>query len=99
MNARVEIEAGGENVGDFEKANVLRERGGDGTGVLVEVFEAPRPEFLGNDEEVTLTTYVEGLVVIIACRADECEYDDKKKRLTFKGNCRGCRVYDPKQAA
>ncbi|MGD8717381.1 MAG: hypothetical protein PVH29_01035 [Candidatus Zixiibacteriota bacterium] len=99
MNARVEIEAGGESFGDFEKANVLRECGGDGTGVLVEVFEAPRPAFLDSDEEVTLTTYVEGLVVIIACRADECEYNQEKKRLTFKGNCRGCRVYDAKPAA
>jgi hypothetical protein len=99
MNARVEIEAGGESFGDFDKANVLRECGGDGTGVLVEVFEAPRPTFLDSDEEVTLTTYVEGLVVIIACRADECEYNQEKKRLTFKGNCRGCRVYDAKQAA
>lgn len=99
MDARVEIEAGGERFGEFEKANVLRECGGDGTGVLVEIFEAPCPAFLGSDEEVTLTTYVEGLIVIIACRADECEYDQEKKLLTFKGNCRGCRVYDPKQVA
>jgi hypothetical protein len=98
VDARVEIKAGGESFGEFEKANVLRERGGDQTGVLVEVFGAPRPPFLGADEEVTLTTYVEGLVVIIACRADECAYDERKKLLTFRGNCRGCRVYDPKPA-
>jgi hypothetical protein len=99
VDARVEIEAAGEKFGEFENAVVLRERGGDWTGVLVEVFDAPRPTFLGSSEEVTLTTYVEGLVVTIACRADECEYDEEKKLLTFRGNCRGCRVYDPKQVA
>jgi hypothetical protein len=99
VDARVEIEAGGESFGEFERANVLRECGDDRTGVLVEVPQAPRPAFLGRDEEVTLTAYVEGLVVTIACRADECEYDEEKKLLTFRGNCRGCRVYDPKQVA
>jgi hypothetical protein len=98
VDARVEIEAGGESFGEFDNAVVLRECGGDQTGVLVEVFEAPRPPFLGGDGEVTLTTYVEGLIVIVACRARECEYDEEKKRLTFRGNCSGCRVYDPEQA-
>jgi hypothetical protein len=98
MDARVEIEAGGQKFGEFEKATVVREYGGDGTGVLVEVYGAPPPPFLGVEEEVTLTTYVEGLIVIIACRADECEYDERRKRLLFKGNCRECRVYDPSQA-
>jgi hypothetical protein len=99
VDARVEIEAAGEKFGEFEDATVLRECGGDQTGVLVEVRRAPRPPFLGGDGEVTLTTYVEGLVVTIACRADDCEYDEEKKRLTFKGNCRGCRIHDPKQVA
>ncbi len=99
MEARVEIEAGGENFGEFEDATVLRECGDDRTGVLVEVRRAPRPPFLSGDGEVILTTYVEGLIVTIVCRADECEYDERKKQLTFRGNCRGCRVYDPKHVA
>jgi hypothetical protein len=97
VDARVEIEAGGEKFGEFEKAVVLRECGDDRTGVVVEVRGAPRPPFLGGDGEVILTTYVEGLVVTIACRARECEYDEENKRVTFRGNCRECRVYDPEQ--
>jgi hypothetical protein len=99
LDARVEIEYQSRSFGVFEDATVLRECGDDRTGVLVEVRGASRPPFLGGEGEVTLTTYVEGLVVTIVCRARECEYDEEKKRLTFRGNCRGCRVYDPKQVA